>query len=224
MKLFLNSIFIVLGLLLMGNNSFGQDSTAKAKNAKLAKNNLKTKKANSTKKETTTNTKNKPDITVAQAKAKVNGPLQIAYKSTPGYRLQVITTTSRDSAIAMKSKMYAMYPNQPCYISNKPPYYSVHQGNYLNLNLAKKAKVKLANQLKTMVYIVRADILVKYYPQLEPKTDPFARTVNNRSRVYTYNGKALDLKNGKKGSKKKSNVAKTKKKAAAPVVAAPAAG
>jgi hypothetical protein len=129
---------------------------------------------------------------------KITGPLKVAYKSMPGFRLQVITTTDRAQAVTMKATMYTMFPKQQAYIFSKQPYYAVHQGNYTTMEEAKKARDKVTKALNIQVYIINADILVKYYPQLEPPDAPKLTAKKPETIVYTYGGKDEKQKKGKR--------------------------
>jgi hypothetical protein len=76
-----------------------------------------------------------------------------------GYRLQVLTTTDRALADAMKAKLYNLFPGQSAYKTAKPPYYSVQQGNYLTMEEAKRARAYAAKALGQAVYIINVKIL-----------------------------------------------------------------
>jgi hypothetical protein len=129
---------------------------------------------------------------------KITGPLKVAYRAMPGFRLQVINTTERLQAVAMKTKMYTMFPRQQSYIFCKQPYYAVHQGNYLTMEEAKKARDKVTKALNIQVYIINADVVVKYYPQLEPPNAPKINSTKAETLIYTYGGKEEKQKKGKR--------------------------
>ncbi|MCZ0211720.1 SPOR domain-containing protein, partial [Streptomyces sp. UMAF16] len=48
-----------------------------------------------------------------------------------GYRIQVITTSSRDEAFKIKSELLAKFPDQKSYILFQSPYFKVKIGNFL---------------------------------------------------------------------------------------------
>ncbi len=140
---------------------------------------------------------------------KITGPLKVAYRAMPGFRLQVINTTDRSQAVAMKTKMYTMFPQQQSYIFSKQPYYAVHQGNYLTMQEAKKARDKVTKALSIQVYIINADIIVKYYPQLEPPDAPKITSKKAETIIYTYGGKDGKDEKLKKGKRRRTKTVKT---------------
>jgi hypothetical protein len=210
---------IIIGLfafLLINFASIAQDSTAAKTGAAIkAKTDVKktTKKAKGGNGEESTKTA-KPKL----VPKKVSGPLKVGVKIVPGYRLQVLTTTDRKAALAMKAKTYGLFPYDQVYMQIKLPYYSVHIGNYLTKDMAKKMKVKVANTLKTSVYIIGADIAVRYYPQLEPPPSN-SSTTKKKSSIFSYGGGKGEIELGPDGKplkRKKKKGTGTKKKAAAP--------
>jgi hypothetical protein len=76
-----------------------------------------------------------------------------------GYRLQVLTTTDRAQADAMKAKLYNLFPGQKAYKVTKPPYYSVQQGDYISKEDAQRARSYAAKALGHAVYIVNVKIM-----------------------------------------------------------------
>ena len=213
--------FTVIILAAINFNISAQDSTVVK--LKVAKEKVKKPKggtaAKTTPKISTAATTTKPKW----VRPKVEGPLKIGIKIVPGYRLQVLTTTDRNAAIAMKSKMYNMFPNEQVYMQIKLPYYAVHQGNYLKKEDAKKARARVANALKTSVYIIGADVAVRYYPQLEPPPSNES-TVRKKNTIYSYGGKndgTLNSLNGADGKKLKKKRKVATKKAKAVTSAAP---
>jgi hypothetical protein len=185
-------------------SAFSQDTIPKVKVATK-----KPKTVTDTKAKSSTATKPK------FVRPKIEGPLKIGVKIVPGYRLQVLTTTDRNLALNMKAKVYSLFPREQTYMQIKTPYYAIHVGNYLKKDDAKKAKVKLANALKTSVYIIGADVTVRYYPQLEPPPSNYS-VMKKKSTIYSYGGRGDEKGLDPLGKKKK------KKKAAAPKAATPA--
>ncbi len=76
-----------------------------------------------------------------------------------GYRLQVLTTTDRAQADAMKAKLYNLFPGQKAYKVTKPPYYSVQQGDYISKEEAQRARSYAVKALGQAVYIVNVKIM-----------------------------------------------------------------
>jgi hypothetical protein len=195
-------IILVLTTFLFVLTSYAQDSTSQKNVIAVANKttSIKTKQSSS---------KPLKPKTQVWVPPKITGPLKVAYKSVPGFRLQVINTTDRAQAVAMKTKMYTMFPNQGAYIFSKQPYYAVHQGNYATLSDAKKASNKVSKALNMQVYIINADIVVKYYPQLEPPNAPKLTAKTPETVIYTYGGKDEKNKDKKKGKRRRAQSAKT---------------
>lgn len=51
-------------------------------------------------------------------------------RSGPGFRIQVLSTTDRNKAIAAKTKIYQSYPELKPYILYQSPYYRLKVGNF----------------------------------------------------------------------------------------------
>jgi hypothetical protein len=57
-------------------------------------------------------------------------PLQTADELTPGYRVQIISTTSIDEADAKKSLAESLFPSEWFYIQYDAPSYKIRAGNF----------------------------------------------------------------------------------------------
>jgi hypothetical protein len=90
-------------------------------------------------------------------------------KTVTIYRIQVLSTTDRNAANAMKLKMYNSFPGYPVVIQTKPPYYNVQMGEFATELDAKKARPSVAKASGTTTYIVTGVTLSK--PSLKPKTE-----------------------------------------------------
>lgn len=77
-----------------------------------------------------------------------------------GYRIQVITTSSRDEAFKIKSELLAKFPDQKSYISFQSPYFKVKIGNFLKREDAELLRTQLNNTFPFSVYVV--DDMVEY--------------------------------------------------------------
>jgi hypothetical protein len=53
-----------------------------------------------------------------------------ARRVAKGYRILVISTDSRDEAIAAKTKVYTYFPELKAYLWHQSPYYKVKAGNF----------------------------------------------------------------------------------------------
>jgi hypothetical protein len=92
-----------------------------------------------------------------------------------GYRLQVLNTTDRAQADAMKAKLYSLFPGQKAYKVVKPPYYMVQQGDYISREDAQRAKTYASKALGTVIYIVPVKILA-----LPPEAAEKTTTTNDK--------------------------------------------
>jgi hypothetical protein len=77
-----------------------------------------------------------------------------------GYRLQVLSTRSRDEAFKLKSKLLQWFPGQQTYVLYQSPYFKVRIGNYLRKSEAESFKNRLLPKLPQNVYIV--DDVIEY--------------------------------------------------------------
>ncbi|WP_298296972.1 SPOR domain-containing protein [Hydrotalea sp.] len=77
-----------------------------------------------------------------------------------GYRIQVITTSSRDEAFKIKSELLAKFPDQKSYVLFQSPYFKVRVGNFLKREDAESFRTELNNTFPFSVYVV--DDMVEY--------------------------------------------------------------
>jgi hypothetical protein len=71
-----------------------------------------------------------------------------------GYRVQIITTHSRDEAFKAKATFLQSYPNEKSYVSYQSPYFRVRVGNFMNREDAESFKDELNKLFADGVYIV----------------------------------------------------------------------
>jgi hypothetical protein len=64
-------------------------------------------------------------------------------KSGKGYRLMIISTNSRDEAIAAKTKIYTYFPELKAYLWHQSPYYKLKAGNFKDRKEAEDYQKKL---------------------------------------------------------------------------------
>lgn len=82
-----------------------------------------------------------------------------------GYRLQVLSTHSRDEAFKTKATLLENFPNQKVYILYQSPYFKVRVGNFINRNDAESFSKQISNYLSQPAYVV--DDLIEYIPKPE---------------------------------------------------------
>lgn len=63
-------------------------------------------------------------------------------KTTPGYRVQVMTTDNLDNANKMRSEIYFKTDQKAVYVVFDPPFYKVEVGDFTNINDAKSLSFK----------------------------------------------------------------------------------
>jgi hypothetical protein len=64
-------------------------------------------------------------------------------RSGKGYRLMIISTNSRDEAIAAKTKIYTYFPELKAYMWHQSPYYKLKAGNFKDRKEAEDYQKKL---------------------------------------------------------------------------------
>ena len=75
-------------------------------------------------------------------------------KSGKGYRLMVISTSSRDEAIAAKTKIYTYFPELKAYLWHQSPYYKLKAGNFKDRKEAEEYQKKLNIYFPKGVFIM----------------------------------------------------------------------
>lgn len=80
--------------------------------------------------------------------------------SAQGFRIQVINTNDRNKAIAVKTKVYELYPDLKAYLLYQAPYFRLRVGNFKTQDEATAYQKKLAKQFDNTL-IVRDIIEVK---------------------------------------------------------------
>ena len=77
-----------------------------------------------------------------------------------GYRIQVISTNSRDQAFGMKNTMQANYPDQKVYLMYLSPNFRVRVGNFLKRDDAENFRKEMNKLFPEGLYIVEDTIEV----------------------------------------------------------------
>ena len=75
-------------------------------------------------------------------------------KSGKGFRLMVISTSSRDEAIAAKTKIYTYFPELKAYLWHQSPYYKLKAGNFKDRKEAEEYQKKLNIYFPKGVFIM----------------------------------------------------------------------
>jgi len=82
-------------------------------------------------------------------------------RTAKGYRLLVISTNSRDEAIAAKTKVYTYFPDMKTYMWHQSPYYRVKAGNFKDRKEAADYRKKLLEYFPKGVFIMNDVVEVK---------------------------------------------------------------
>ena len=106
------------------------------------------------------------DILVKK-KAEINKKAADAKKPNKGYRIQVLNTTDRNQALATKSKLLTLYPEQKTYLMYQAPYFKIRIGNFVEKAEADDLKKELARMFPTGVFVIPSDIEYKAPPEKE---------------------------------------------------------
>ena len=84
-------------------------------------------------------------------------------RSAKGYRLMLLSTSDRNAALTLRSRLMQLYPDQKIYMIFQSPYIRLKFGNFLDKNDAEKMKKHL-NDSKLItgnIYVVPETIEVK---------------------------------------------------------------
>jgi hypothetical protein len=79
-----------------------------------------------------------------------------------GYRLQVLSTRSREEAFNLKAGLLQNFPEQKAYVLYQSPYFKVRFGNFLTKEEAENYKQKLLTIYSQGIYIMESP--VEYNP------------------------------------------------------------
>lgn len=104
---------------------------------------------------------------LTKKKAEINKKAADARKPTKGFRIQVLNTTNRNEALAAKSKLLTLYPDQKTYLMYQAPYFKLRIGNFVERSEADELKKELAKLFPTGVFLIPSDIEYKALPEKE---------------------------------------------------------
>ena len=76
-----------------------------------------------------------------------------ARKTGKGFRLMIISTNSRDEAIAAKTTVYTYFPELKAYLWHQSPYYKVKAGNFKDRKEAETYQERLNAYFPKGVFI-----------------------------------------------------------------------
>ena len=85
-----------------------------------------------------------------------------------GYRLQVLSTQSREQAFDLKASLLQRFPEQKAYTVFQSPYFKVRFGNFIDRDEANHYKNILSSIYPQVIYIVNDN--VEYTPKDEDIT------------------------------------------------------
>jgi hypothetical protein len=104
---------------------------------------------------------------LTKKKAEINKKAADARKPTKGFRIQVLNTTDRNQALAVKSRLLTLYPDQKTYLMYQAPYFKLRIGNFVERSEADELKKELAKLFPTGVFLIPSDIEYKALPEKE---------------------------------------------------------
>ena len=82
-------------------------------------------------------------------------------RTDKGFRLMIISTNSREEAIAAKTKVYTFFPELKAYLWHQSPYYKVKAGNFKDRKDAEAYQKRLNTYFPKGVFIMKDIIEVK---------------------------------------------------------------
>jgi hypothetical protein len=92
-------------------------------------------------------------------------------RTDKGFRLMIISTTSRDEAIAAKTKIYTYFPDLKAYLWYQSPYFRVKAGNFKDRKDAEAYQKRMNTYFPRGVFIMKDVIEVKPGPTRGLETD-----------------------------------------------------
>ena len=82
-------------------------------------------------------------------------------RTMPGYRIQIVNTTDRNTAIDAKSKVYQLYPELKAYLLYQSPYYRIKVGNFKVRSEAENYVKSLQKNFPGSMFILKDIIEVR---------------------------------------------------------------
>ena len=109
---------------------------------------------------------------LGQKMADYNKSLSLKARNAKGYRLMLLSTSDRNLAMSIRSKLLQQYPDEGLYMSFQTPYIKLKFGNFEDRNEAEKMKKSLLAQklVPGNIYIVPEIIELKPKPETDTDT------------------------------------------------------
>ena len=82
-------------------------------------------------------------------------------RTDKGFRLMIVSTNSRDEALAAKTKVYTYFPELKAYLWYQSPYFRVKAGNFKDRKDAESYQKRLNTYFPKGVFIMKDIIEVK---------------------------------------------------------------
>ncbi len=99
-------------------------------------------------------------LTAKQAQINKRTAMLTSSGQYKGYRVQVISTNSRDQALKMKTELMSRFPDQKTYTSYQSPLFKVRIGNFVRKEDAEQFRKTLSRLYPQGVYVV--EDLIEY--------------------------------------------------------------
>ena len=93
-------------------------------------------------------------------------------KTDKGFRLMIVSTNSRDEALAAKTKVYTYFPELKAYLWYQSPYFRVKAGNFKDRKDAEEYQKRLNTYFPKGVFIMKDIIEVKPGKATEDEIQP----------------------------------------------------
>lgn len=94
---------------------------------------------------------------MVRRQADYNEKINLTRKYSHGFRIQVLNTTDRSQATAVKTKLLELYPDEKVYLFYQDPYFKVRFGNFRNRSDADDFQKQL-DKLYPGVFVIPSPI------------------------------------------------------------------
>lgn len=101
-------------------------------------------------------------LTAKQAQINKRSAMMTSNGQYKGYRIQVISTNSRDQALSIKTELLSRFPDQKTYTSYQSPLFKVRIGNFIRKEDAEQFRKTLSRFYPRGVYVV--EDVIEYNP------------------------------------------------------------
>ncbi len=110
-------------------------------------------------------------LTIKQAQINKHSSMMTSNGLYKGFRVQVLSTPSREEAFKMKTDLLTRFPEEKSYLLFQSPNFKVRIGNYLKREDAEKVKLQLNKILSRGTYVVEDGIeyALKDFNDQEPQ-------------------------------------------------------